>query len=195
MPPACPRSPGGSGGVRSRRRGILGPLFIDSLSGPVPGGGLSRRRAIGLIGVVIGAAILAMLVPPIVGLFSGSYRTVTHSEASLMAALAANDLLERVADIRFVTHHAGETLRVPDESPPPGARPPLLTLMEPFATRYRAHAIVEIVRADGHTNPATGRREDGLFDVGVTMTWDEAGHAQELRTRTLVADLGPTKGF
>lgn len=145
------------------------------------------RRGIGLLGVVMAALVMAIFLPPLAALFSGSYRTVTRSEAAMMAALAASDLLERAATMRFVQAHAGDTLKVPGT--------PGLALMEPFAGRYQARAVVGVSQASGHTNPASGAPETGLFEVWVTLTWQEGNAGQSLDLRTLVADLGPTKAY
>ncbi len=142
-----------------------------------------NRRGVGLLGIVMAALIMAVLVPPIAGLFSSSYSTVSRSEAATLAAVASMDLFERAATPRFVQAHLGETLAVPGAGG--------LRLLEPFATAHKAKATVEVSRAAGHTNPATGKEETGLYEVSVKVVWEEGKATQSLETRTLVADLGP----
>jgi hypothetical protein len=141
------------------------------------------RRGVGLLGIVMAALIMAVLVPPIAGLFSSSYGTVSRSEAATLAAVASMDLFERAATTRFVQANLGETLEVPGASG--------LRLLEPFATAHKAKATVAVSRASGHTNPATGKEETGLYEVAVRISWEEGKAQQSLETRTLVADLGP----
>ncbi|MBI3893471.1 MAG: hypothetical protein HY303_18290 [Candidatus Wallbacteria bacterium] len=146
------------------------------------------RRGFGLIAAVIAALLLAIAVPPLVGLFSGSYRTLAASEAALLAEVAASDLLERVTDPTFAMNHIGDRLEVPSDPAHPETVSNL-RLMEPFASHYRAKAIVTIERATGHKNPATDKEEQGLLEVRVEMTWDEGKIPHSLDTRTMVGDL------
>jgi hypothetical protein len=141
------------------------------------------REGVGLLGIVLAALVMAILVPPIAGLFSSSYGTVVRSETAMLAAIAATDLYERAATPSFVKAHLGETLTVPGV--------PGLKLLEPFASAHKAKATLEIGRATGHTNPATGRGETELYEVSVRMSWEEGPSRQTLETRTFVADLGP----
>ncbi len=146
----------------------------------------------GLIAAVFAALVLALAVPPLVRLFTGSYRTLASSEAALLAAVAASDLLERVSDPRFALNHAGDRLQLPPEPVPGREADPAaatLALMEPFAARYRARAVVTFERAAGHMNPATGKEEQGLIEISVKLTWEETKVPHSLDVRTLVGDL------
>lgn len=139
-----------------------------------------------LIEIMLAVFIISVGVVPVINLFLASSKAVEKSGEILEAVICAQDIIDRAKSDSFLWNHPKLSINIPDSNYPEFLIP------KNFADKYKASATLSIERAPGHTVLGTGFNEENLFQITVSINWNEN---QRPRSSRLVTYRANTNSF
>ena len=136
------------------------------------------RRAVVLVQVLLGLALLGVLLPGLLDLLGAGDRDLAATNALARAVEAAQLTMETAATRSFLMAHLGQQLHLP------GDEDGDLSLPKEFREHDRGEAYIAVSVVPKQTNPATGLDESDLLELAVEVRWTEAGEPKRYRLVT-----------
>ena len=127
------------------------------------------KRAVTFIEILLAIFIIGVGVLPVLTLFMTGTRTIESGGLIFQVAVAAQNIMDTVRSDTFLWQGLPVKLEIPSD------KDRGLYLPTELVKKYKAHASLNIDTAKGHTILRTGEPEENLFQIDITIYWEENG--------------------
>jgi prepilin-type N-terminal cleavage/methylation domain-containing protein len=130
------------------------------------------KRGFTFVEILLAIFIVGVGVLPVLTVFLTGTRTIESGGVIFQVAVAAQNLMDTVRSDSFIWEVVPVNITIP--SPDKNSERGLYLPIE-LMSKYKAVANVKIDVAKGHTVLNTGEPEENLYQIDITINWEENG--------------------